>query len=202
MPHRHNQRQRMRVQFAEKVQMHIFEHSEDSKGKSVVVDREELWYTPAEYDRMKLAVRESILEVWRKQRAIADVPVNYSAAAGIEDKNGDSPSPAQAQAQAETEAEAQAGAELQGVLSDCVGIEHLLTRASMLEVRACRARCVRGVLEEQARQTMDADQSVSTSSRLRWNTIALSSLTQTRRTTMRARMLGKLHREVVLNGGR
>ncbi len=172
--------------------MHIFEHSEDSNGKSVVVDREELWYTPAEYDRMTLAVRESVLKVWRKQRAIADVPVNYSAS--NQDEDGDSPSPARAQAEA--------GAELQGVLSDCIGIEHLLTRASMLEVRACRARCVRGVLEEQARQRMDADQDQSVSSRLRWNTIALSSLTQTRRTTIRARMLGKLHREVVLNGGR
>lgn len=171
----------MRVQFADTAQMLIFEHSEYSNGNSVA--REELWYTPAEYARMTLAVKESVLEVWRKQRqrqrAMTDVPGSDSA--GIGDENEESLSPAQV----ETEAE------LQSILSDCVGIEHLLTRASMLEVRACRARCVDGVLEEQARQM--ADQSLSTLSRFRWDAIALSSLAQTRRTTLRARRLGKLH---------
>ncbi len=171
--------QSMRVQFADRAQMLIFEQPEDSDGKSA--DPEELWYTQAEYARMTLAVKESVFEVWRRQRAS-----QVSNPEGIGEENEESPSPAQA--------EAEAG--LQSILSDCVGIEHLLTRASMLEVRACRARCVDNVLDEQARQM--ADQSLST--RFRWDAIALSSLAQTRRTTLRARRLGKLHRDAVMNG--
>ena len=170
----------MRVQFADKAQMLIFEHPKDSDGKSV--DPEELWYTPAEYALMTLAVNESVFEVWQRQRAS-----QVSDPEGIGDESEESSSPAKAEAEAEA----------QSILSDCVGIEHLLTRASMLEVRACRARCVDGVLEEQARQM--ADQSLSTS-RYRWDAIAFSSLAQTRRTKLRARRLGKLHRDAVMNG--
>ena len=62
----------------------------------------------------------------------------------------------------------------------CVGIEHLLTPACALEVRACRARCIRAVAAAQARQDstmMD---------------IAFASFAQTRKAELRARVLGKL----------
>ncbi len=161
--------------------MLVFEHYEDSNGESVAP--QELWYTLAEYGRMTLAVKEAVFEVWRRQRATTEVHENpsASAAAGTHDEAEDSPSPIQAEA------------EKGSVLSDCVGIEHLLTRASVNEVRTCRARCVEAVLEEQARQ--EADQSSPASSRLGWIAIARSSLTQTRKTMLRARMLGQLHHQ-------
>ena len=68
-----------------------------------------------------------------------------------------------------------------------IGITHLLTPACMLEVRTCRARCVYAVLVKQA--------SLSPSARFRWEDIALASLAQTRKATLRARKLGKLHRK-------
>jgi hypothetical protein len=70
-----------------------------------------------------------------------------------------------------------------------IGIAHLLTPAVMLEVRTCRARCVYAVLAKQA--------SLRPSARFRWEhiDIALASLAQTRKATLRARKLGKLHRK-------
>ena len=77
--------------------------------------------------------------------------------------------------------------------SVCVmGIEHLLTRARMNEVRACRARCTQTVLTEQAR-VRDA----SATSFDGWERIAFASIAQTRRAKLRARKLGKLHQESI-----
>ena len=70
-----------------------------------------------------------------------------------------------------------------------IGIAHLLTPACMLEVKACRFRCVRAVLAEQARQ--------SPSTSVGWENIALASLAETRKAVLRARKLGKLHQESI-----
>jgi len=68
----------------------------------------------------------------------------------------------------------------------CIGIEHLLTPACMLEVRRCRARCVYAVLAEQARSQDTSSPEMG---------IALASFAQTRKVALRARTLGKLHRD-------
>ena len=74
-----------------------------------------------------------------------------------------------------------------GPSDDClIGLEHLLTPATILGVMACRRRCVRAVLQEQARQRMNSDI-------FGWNNIAMASLDETRKATVRARKLGKLH---------
>ena len=79
-----------------------------------------------------------------------------------------------------------------GSSDDClIGIEHLLTPATVLDVKTCRRRCTRAVLQEQARQAMNA------SDRCGWDDIANASLVETRRTAFRARQLGKLHRESI-----
>ena len=70
-----------------------------------------------------------------------------------------------------------------------IGISHLLTPACMLEVRACRYRCRRAVLTEQARQ--------GPSSSFRCEDIALASLAETGRAVLRARKLGKLHQDSI-----
>jgi hypothetical protein len=65
----------------------------------------------------------------------------------------------------------------------CIGIEHLLTPACILEVKRCRARCIYAVLSAHARpSSSDMD-------------IALASFAQTRKVALRARTLGKLHRD-------
>ncbi|KAK1745371.1 hypothetical protein QTG54_003295 [Skeletonema marinoi] len=62
----------------------------------------------------------------------------------------------------------------------CIGIEHLLTPACMLKVKTCRARCTRAVLVEQSRQgASEMD-------------VALASFSQTRKSVLRGRKLGKL----------
>ena len=66
-----------------------------------------------------------------------------------------------------------------------IGIAHLLTPTIVFEVQACRYRCTRAVLSEQARQ--------GASSRFRCENIALASLAETRKAVLRARKLGKLH---------
>ena len=53
-----------------------------------------------------------------------------------------------------------------------IGISHLLTPACMLEVQACRHRCLRAVLAEQARQEQEPSRTES----LRFEGIALASL--------------------------
>eukprot|EP00984_Skeletonema_dohrnii_P024423 scaffold13533_cov90-Skeletonema_dohrnii-CCMP3373.AAC.8 len=71
-----------------------------------------------------------------------------------------------------------------------IGIEHLLTPACIDEVRACRARCTRVVLAEQATRSASATRFVG------WETIAFASLAQTRKAVLRARKLGKLHKNL------
>ena len=51
-----------------------------------------------------------------------------------------------------------------------VGIEHLLTPETHLQVRLCQLRCVGAVLEEQARQIM-----MNPSETFGWNNIAMAS---------------------------
>jgi hypothetical protein len=71
-----------------------------------------------------------------------------------------------------------------------IGIAHLLTPACIDEVRTCRVQCIYAVLAEQARQGL--------STRFNsWETIALASFAQTRQPVLRARELGKLHREAL-----
>ena len=83
----------------------------------------------------------------------------------------------------------------EGSSDDClVGIEHLLTPATVQEVVACRRRCVQAVLQEQARQMMNP---FNTSG---WRYIAIASLDETRRATVRARKLGKLHHDAAKGG--
>ena len=69
----------------------------------------------------------------------------------------------------------------------CIGIEHLLTRESMLHVRDCRLRCTYAVLAEQARQGSDEF------------SVALASFGQTRVTARRAVALAKLHKGAAEN---
>ena len=70
----------------------------------------------------------------------------------------------------------------------CIGIEHLLTPACILEVKRCRARCVYAVFAAQARS-----QDLSSSEM----DIALASIGQTRKVVLRARMLGKLQKDSI-----
>ncbi|KAK1732584.1 hypothetical protein QTG54_016725 [Skeletonema marinoi] len=78
-----------------------------------------------------------------------------------------------------------------GPSDDClIGLEHLLTPATILGVMACRRRCVRAVLQEQARQRMNSDI-------FGWNNIAMASFDETRKAAVRARKLGKLHRDSI-----
>ena len=82
-----------------------------------------------------------------------------------------------------------AGVPFNTILADessvcCVGIEHLLTPACIDEKKACRARCIRAVLTEQAKHHPSA--------RFGWEAIALASFAQTRQPILRARKLGKL----------
>ena len=75
--------------------------------------------------------------------------------------------------------------------NDClIGIEHLLSPATILGVMAYRRRCVRAVLQEQARQAMNPDT-------FGWDNIAIASFDETRRAAVRARKLGKLHRDSI-----
>ena len=79
-----------------------------------------------------------------------------------------------------------------GSSNDClIGIEHLLTQACAFEVKECRRRCVRAVLQEQARQRMNPSAS------FRWDAIAAASYVDTRKAAVRAWKLGKLHRDSI-----
>jgi len=70
----------------------------------------------------------------------------------------------------------------------CIGIEHLLTPACILEMKRCRARCVYAVLLEQARPKCLSSPEMG---------IALASFGQTRKVALKARTLGKLHRDSI-----
>jgi hypothetical protein len=128
--------------------------------------RHELWYTSAEYDLMQLAMKRDVLTIR------AETSSNDSASAF----SGDDA--------------AAAAAEDSGFW---IGIAHLLTPACVNEVMACRARCKRAVLAEQARQ----DLYLYPSARLRWEAIALASFAETRNPVLRAMRLGKLHHDSI-----
>ncbi len=72
-----------------------------------------------------------------------------------------------------------------------IGISHLLTPVCALEVQACRRRCLRAVLTEQARQDTYGSES------LMCEDIALASLAETRTSMWRGRMLGRLHQDCI-----
>ena len=81
-----------------------------------------------------------------------------------------------------------------GSSDDClIGIGHLLTQTCVFEVKACRRRCVRAVLQEQARQRMNP----SASATMRWDAIASASFVETRKVAVRALKLGKLHMDSI-----
>ena len=151
-----HQRNRRAVQFADTLQVRIVKRHAGSRHK--------LWYTSAEYDLMKLAMKRDVLSI-RAETSSNDVAFASS---------GD-----------DAAAEEDSGF--------WIGIAHLLTPASMFEVMACRARCKRAVLAEQARQ----DLYLYPSARLRWEAIALASLAETRKAVLRARKLGKLHHDSI-----
>ena len=127
------------VQFAETSQLYIVDRHED---------KNELWYTKAEYNSMKHNISRDVLQARRAR--------DDSLSEGF-----------------------------------WIGISHLLTPACILEVQTCRRRCVRAVLAEQARHRQDIFES------LRWEDIALASLAETRKAGLRARMLGRLHKESI-----
>ncbi len=119
-------------------------------------------YTSAEFYSMRRAVFEDVLE-----NLVARTTSNETAAADGDADDNDASA-------------------LES--SRClIGIEHLLTPASVNEVMACRARCTHEVLAEQARQAPSA--------RFRLETIAFASLGQTRQAALRARKLGRFHQD-------
>ena len=130
---------------------HIFVEPQDNEKN--LVARHELWYTESEYYSMRRATIDDALEV-RARTILAGARFSYS---GNEDDVQDE----------ETSV-------------CCIGIEHLISPVYMLRARACRARCIRAVLEEQARQGSSQE------------SVALASLAQTRNATVNARMLGRL----------
>jgi len=141
------------VRFAAEAELYTVERHEDNEENKVA--RHELWYTKAEYDLMKLKIKEDALNV--RAMAANGAPFYYSG-------DGDDD-------------------------ICCIGIEHHLTPACTRGVRDCRMRCIYAVLAEQARQSLSA--------RFRWEAIALVSISQTRWVALRARKLGKLHRDSI-----
>ena len=149
------QRNRRAVQFADTMQVLIVKRHEDA--------RHELWYTAAEYDLMKLAVKKDVLKIRAENDADAAFAVACLTLTGDDSSEEDS--------------------------GFWIGIAHLLTPVCTYEVKACRARCRRAVLAEQAKQ----DQDPSASEGFGLEAIALASLAETRTAAVRARKLGKLH---------
>ena len=129
--------------------------------ENVRVARHELWYTKTEYHQMKLDVKEDVLKV--RSKAAAGSPFNYSG---------------------------NDGASANESSGCCIGIEHLLTPVSFLEVERCRARNDYAVLAAQAR-SKDLPTSDSEID------IALASIAQTAKVELRARSIGKLHQDSI-----
>jgi len=115
------------------------------------IARHDLWYTKSDYYSMGCNIKQDVLQV--RAQALGGAPFNY---AGDDEASTFESSVC------------------------CVGIEHLLTPACLLEVKACRARCILAVLIAQAGQDASAMD------------IALASLTQTRKAQLRARKRGML----------
>jgi len=149
-----HQRSCRAVQFTDTIQVLIVKRHEDPLH--------ELWYTAAEYDLMKLALKEDVLNI----RALTSKDAAFA-------YYGDNANEAEDDS------------------SIWIGIAHLLSPACVYEVMACRARCKRAVLAEQARQNQDP------SSRLGWERIALASFAETRKAVLRAMKLGELHHESI-----
>ena len=128
------------VKFAETSELYIVDRHED---------KNELWYTNAEYKTMKRNIKRDVLQArasdWTSE----------------EDRGS------------------------------WIGIAHLLTPTCGLETQACRRRCLRAVLTEQARQEQDPHGG------FRSENIALASLAKTRKAALRARMLGSLHQDSI-----
>eukprot|EP00986_Skeletonema_menzelii_P010851 scaffold5428_cov150-Skeletonema_menzelii.AAC.6 len=81
----------------------------------------------------------------------------------------------------------------EGYSDDClVGAEHLLSNETIREVKTCRRRCVRAVLQEQARQSRNPTDNLSNLDD-RWTYIAFASLVESMRVAVRARKIGELH---------
>ncbi len=132
----------VRFAAADTEQLHIVDRHED---------KDKLWYTKADYKRMKRNIKK-------------DVDQARSSDSASKEEDG-----------------------------FWIGIAHLLTPACMLEVRSCRFKCMRAVLVEQARANQDPFRSDS----WRCEDIALTSLATTRKSELRARMLGKMHQDCV-----
>ena len=141
------------VRFADTAQLYIVGRHEDYKNKINNVARHDLWYTKSDYYSMGRAIEQDVLQV--RAQALVGAPFNYA---------GDD----------------EASAFESSVC--CVGIEHLLTPAFILETAACRARCILAVLIAQAQAGLDVSEL----------DIALASLTQTRSAQLRARKRGML----------
>ncbi|KAK1733969.1 hypothetical protein QTG54_015227 [Skeletonema marinoi] len=141
------------VRFADTAQLYIVGRHEDYKNKINSVARHDLWYTKSDYYSMRRAIEQDVLQV--RAQALVGAPFNYA---------GDD----------------EASAFESSVC--CVGIEHLLTPAFILETAACRARCILAVLIAQAQAGLDVSEL----------DIALASLTQTRSAQLRARKRGML----------
>ena len=157
---RRNHRMVQAVRFADTMEVSVVERHVDNEEPKVT--RQELWYTKADYGRMKLDVKRDVLEV--RANASAGAPFRYSGDAEDEDE---------------------------GSSVCCMGIEHLLTPTCLLGVKTCRARCKQAVFSEQARQRQ------SSSARYSWEAISLASIAETRKPTLRARMLGKFHQDAI-----
>jgi hypothetical protein len=61
-----------------------------------------------------------------------------------------------------------------------------------IDIEHCRRRCVRAVLQEQARQMMNPSATFKC-----WVDIAAASFVETRKAAVRAEKLGKLHRDSI-----
>ena len=103
-----HRRNRRAVQFADTLQVRIVKRHEDA--------RHELWYTSAEYDLMKLAMKRDVLTIRAEtsSKNSASACSGHDAAAAAEEESG-----------------------------FWIGIAHLLTPACVKEVMDCRARCKR-----------------------------------------------------------
>ena len=160
-----NHRNNMSVHFADMAEMYIIPPRLDDCEDAP--RRRDLWCDHSDYTRMRLARQDSVLHV--REMISAGIPVRYS---GTEDGDEDRPP---------------------NVDDSLIGIEHLLTPATILEFIVCKLRCFRVVLAEQARQR----QRMNPPDMIGWDHIAVASITVTRRAAVRARMRGKLQCDAV-----
>ena len=152
------------VHFAEKSLLKLVTKHADRQD----VDRQDLWYSEADLELMKLAALKDVLKV--RDQLATGVPIDYFLG---ENDNDDS-------------------------IVCLMGIESRYSRAHIIEVKACRERCVHAVLQEQERQHMMAvSSSLLFTDWQRQDLIALASFSQTRNAATRARKLGLLHQASV-----